>query len=155
MINEQPGWKMWLHEFVQHEYTENMTVAIDKMVGDVYNTTMEQSGNRTYIAKNVSDLTVLLGYTILEMNNQNSTYYTLCNTDGSNTYILLEMDNEIHINKNDWLNRIGLIPNTNKLKLYFSVIEPSNDTACKICKDMMYSDVGSKINYINTFYPNV
>ena len=146
---DNPDWKIWLHEFVHREYDDNnISDAINKIVEDVNNTTKEYCGNMTYTVNMVNDLIILLGYTISEMNNKNSTYYTVSNADGSNTYILLEMENEQNINKTDLLNRIGLVTNKHKLSLYFSVILPRSEKANQICSDIMKKDVVSKIQYM-------
>jgi hypothetical protein len=146
-----PQWKIWLHELLHQDYSDaKLQNSISVIAADAYIAINEYS-NATNIAIAVRDVILSVGATLSSVNNTNSMYFTISNTDGSNTYILLEMENMPNINKADWVNRLGLVRDTHRVNVHLSVIVPSNEIANNICNNIFSIDVGNRINYLHTY----
>jgi hypothetical protein len=146
-----PQWTIWLHELLHQDYSDaKLQNSISEIAEDAYIAINEYS-NATNIAIAVRDVILSVGATLSSVNNTNSMYFTISNADGSNTYILLEMENKLHINNADWLNRLGLVNDKHRVNVYLSVMVPSNEIANNICNNIFSIDGRNKINYLHTY----
>jgi len=147
----QPQWKIWLHELLHQDYCDDkLQISISKIAEDAYIATNEYR-NANDIAIAVRDVILSVGATLSSVNAKSSMYFTVCNADGSTSYILLEMENKPNVNKADWFNRLGLVSDKHRINVYLSVIVPSNEMANNICNNIFSIDVGNRINYLHTY----
>lgn len=152
MTENRPQWKMWLHELLCQDYYDgNAQSAIGIIAEDAFNATKEHYGKTTDIANMVRDMTISVGYTLYNSTDSKKSYRTVCDADGTIAYILVEMENTININRDNWFNRIGLARNKHSLNVHFSVIVPLNEVANDICNELFRVDVGSKIHHLHTY----
>lgn len=146
-----PQWRIWLHELLHQEYyDDNIQISIGKIAEDSYIAINEYS-NANNIAIAVRDVILSVGATLSSVNHKNSMYFTICNADGSTSYILLEMENVPNINKANWLNRLGVVSDKHRVNVYLSVMVPTNEIANNICKNIFSIGVGNKINFLHTY----
>ena len=153
MTENRPQWKMWLHELLCQDYYDgNAQSAIGIIAEDAFNATKGHNGNMMDIANMVRDIIRSVGSTRVNgTDSKMSGYRTLCNADGTIAYILVEMENTLNINRDNWFNRIGLARNKHSLNVHFSVIVPLNEVANDICNELFQIDVGSKIHHLHTY----
>jgi hypothetical protein len=147
----QPQWRIWLHELFHQDYChDKLQISIGNIAEDAYIATNEYR-NATNIAIAVRDVILSVGATLSSVNTKSSMYFTVCNFDGSTSYILLEMENKPNVNKADWFNRLGLVNDKHRINIHLSVIVPSNEIANNICNNIFSIDVGNRINYLHTY----
>ena len=146
-----PQWRIWLHELLHQDYSDaNLQISIGEIAEDAY-IAINEYRNATNIANAVRDVILSVGATLSSVNPKSSMYFTVCNADGSTSYILLEMENMPNINKADWFNRLGVVRDTHRVNVHLSVIVPSNEIANNICNNIFSIDVGNRINYLHTY----
>lgn len=147
----QPQWKIWLHELLHQEYCDaRLQMSIGEIAEDAY-IAINEHKNAYHIARAVRDVILSVGATLSSAIKTNSMYFTICNADGTTTYILLEMENLPNINKANWLNRVGLVGDKHRVNVYLSVMVPTNEIANNICKNIFSIEVGNKINHLHTY----
>lgn len=135
----------------QEYYDGKLPISIGKIAEDAYNATKGLNGNASDIANMVRDITISVGSTISSDNKTSSRYSTLCNIDGTTSYILIEMEDTPNINRDNWFNLLGLARNKHRLNVCFSVIVPLNEVANDICNELFRVDVVSKIHHLHTY----
>ena len=146
-----PQWNIWLHELLHQDYSDDkLQISIREIAEDVY-VAINEYKNANHIAIAVRDVILSVGATLSSSNKTNSMYFTICNADGTTTYILLEMENRPNINNANWLNRAGLVGDKHRVNVHLSVMIPTNEIANNICNNIFSIDVGNKINYLHTY----
>jgi hypothetical protein len=146
-----PQWRIWLHELLHQDYSDDkLQISIREIAEDAY-IAINEYKNANDIAVSVRNVILSVGATLSSANNANSMYFTICNADGTTTYVLLEMENMPNINKANWLNRLGFVRDKNRVNVHLSVMIPTNDVAHNICKNIFSIEVGNKINHLHTY----
>jgi hypothetical protein len=146
-----PQWRIWLHElFHQEYYDDKLEISIREIAEDAYIAVNEYK-NANHIANAVRNVILSVGSTLSSENKTNSMYFTISNASGTTSYILLEMDNKLSINKSNWFNRLGFVRNKHRVNVYVSVMVPTNEIAHNICNNIFSIDGGNKINYLHKY----
>lgn len=146
-----PQWSIWLHELLHQEYCDaRLQISISEIAEDAY-IAINEHKNANDIAVSVRNVILSVGATLSSTNNETSMYFTICNADGTTTYVLLEMENLPNINKANWLNRVGLVRDKHRVNVHLSVMGPTNEIADNICKNIFSIDGGNKIDYLHTY----
>ena len=146
-----PQWRIWLHELLHQDYCDaKLQISIREIAEDVY-IAINEYKNANHIAIAVRDVILSVGSALSSSNKKNSMYFTICNADGTTTYILLEMENLPNINKANWLNRVGLVADKHRVNVHLSVMIPNNEIANNICNNIFSIDAGNKINYLHAY----
>ena len=146
-----PQWRIWLHELLHQDYSDaNLQISIGEIAEDAY-IAINEYRNATNIENAVRDVILSIGATLSSVNHKNSMYFTIGNASGTNSYILLEMENIPNINKANWLNRLGLVSNKHRVNVHLSVMVPTNEIANNICNKIFSIDVGNKIDYLHKY----
>lgn len=151
MIDNNPKWKVWMHEMLQQEYDDCMiNIVVRKIAEDAFNSIkIYNCDNAIYTASIVQSLIMTVGDSLDGSNKRATNYYTVNHDNGAKTYILIEATNQININCSEWLNRMGLSQNKNRICVYFSVVSPDNDVASEFCLDLMLKNTFSKIEHLH------
>lgn len=146
-----PQWRIWLHELLHQDYCDaKLQISIGEIAEDAY-IAINEYRNAKHIANAVRDVILSVGATLSSINPNSSMYFTVCNDDGSTSYILLEMENKPNVNKGDWFNMLGLVNDKHRVNVHLSVIVPSNEIANNICNNIFSIDVGNRINHLHTY----
>ena len=146
-----PQWRIWLHELLHQEYSDaRLQLSISEIAEDAY-VAINEHKNANHIATAVRDVILSVGAKLSSPNNETSMYFTICNADGTTTYVLLEMENRPNINKANWLNRVGLVGDKHRVNVHLSVMIPTNEISNNICNNVFSIDVGNKINYLHSY----
>ena len=146
-----PQWRIWLHELLHQEYYDDkLQISISEIAEDAY-IAINEYKNANHIANAVRNVILSVGATLSLANNKNSIYFTISNASGTNSYILLEMENQPSINKANWFNRLGFIRDKHQVNVHLSVMVPTNEIANNICNKIFSIDVGNKIDYLHKY----
>jgi hypothetical protein len=146
-----PHWRIWLHELLHQDYYDDkLQISIREIAEDAY-IAINEYKNANHIAVSVRNVILSAGTTLSCLNKTNSMYFTICNADGTTSYILLEMENKPSINNANWLNRLGFIRDKHRVNVHLSVMVPTNGIAHNICDNIFSTDVGNKIKYLHTY----
>jgi hypothetical protein len=146
-----PHWRIWLHELLHQDYYDDkLQISIREIAEDAY-IAINEYKNANHIAVSVRNVILSAGATLSGVNKTNATYFTICNADGTTSYILLEMENKPSINNANWLNRLGFVRDKHRVNVHLSVIIPTNEIAHNICNNIFSMDIGNKIDYLHTY----
>ena len=146
-----PHWRIWLHElFHQDYYDDKLQISIGEIAEDAY-VAINEYKNANHLATAVRNVILSAGATLSSSNKTNAMYFTICNADGTTSYILLEMENKPSTNNANWFNRLGFVRDKHRANVHLSVMVPTNEIANNICSNIFSIDVGNKIKYLHTY----